>query len=220
MERTFVHKEVRSADSLRFLRFNALIHKPDGYVYHELVSKNHQGTFRQLHLTKMCLFMHVQLLVTDAMSGSWISICKNCHLKQLKETSSISDLWTRFQVTPLLHAWYTNAPVGRNTLDKVNMMCRNAGLEGHKTNHSLWATGATEMCWGNVPEKLIQERTGHRLLKSLSVNRWATQSSIDPSPQQETVFQEQHSLAVEQSNQTVDIQPAAVSSNVNFSFRT
>ena len=33
------------------------------------------------------------------------------------------------------------------------------------------------------------------------------------------MFQEQHSLAVKQSNQTVEIQPVAVSGSVNFSFK-
>ena len=121
--------------------------------------------------------------------------------------------------------WYTSVPVGRNTLDKkVNVMCRNAGLEGHQTNHSLRATGATEMYQGNVPEKLIQERTGHRLLKSLRVYERSTDEqhkavSTLLSTAKETVFQEQHSLAVKQSNQTVDIQPVVVSGSVNFSFQ-
>ena len=40
------------------------------------------------------------------------------------------------------------------------------GIEG-KTNHSLRATEATVLFQANVPEKIIQERTGHRNLKSL-----------------------------------------------------
>lgn len=36
-----------------------------------------------------------------------------------------------------------------------------------KSNHSLRATGATEMFAANVPEKLIQSRTGHRSLDAL-----------------------------------------------------
>ena len=121
--------------------------------------------------------------------------------------------------------WYTSVPVGRNTLDKkVNVMCRNAGLEGHKTNHSLRATGATEMYRGNVPEKLIQERTGHRSLKCSRVYERLTDDqhravSTLLSSAKETTFQEQHSLAVKQSNQTVEIQPVAVSGSVNFSFQ-
>ena len=41
-------------------------------------------------------------------------------------------------------------------------MCAQAGICGHKTNHSLRATGATELY-----KRLIQERTGHRSLEGL-----------------------------------------------------
>ena len=40
------------------------------------------------------------------------------------------------------------------------------GIEG-KTNHSLRATGATALYSSNVPEKIIQQRTGHQSLKAL-----------------------------------------------------
>ena len=132
---------MRSADSLRFPRFNmftalTVTHTMSSF---QKIVKAHFGSFTWQHL-----FMLVQLLVTDAMSCFRISIYRNCHLKQSKRISSMLDRWTRFQVTPLLRG--TRVPVGRNTLDKnVNVMCRNAGLEGYKTNHSLRATGATEM---------------------------------------------------------------------------
>ena len=45
-------------------------------------------------------------------------------------------------------------------------MCMQIGVEG-KTNHSLRATGATRLFEANVPEKLIQERTGHRSIDAL-----------------------------------------------------
>ena len=46
-------------------------------------------------------------------------------------------------------------------------MCEDAGVKGHKTNHSLRATAASELFRANVPEKIIQERTGHRSLTAL-----------------------------------------------------
>ena len=48
-------------------------------------------------------------------------------------------------------------------------MCLNAGVKGNKTNHSLRATGATQLYESGVPEKVIQERTGHRSLEALRV---------------------------------------------------
>ncbi len=45
-------------------------------------------------------------------------------------------------------------------------MFAEVGIVG-KTNHSLRATGATRLFESNVPEKLIQERTGHRTTDAL-----------------------------------------------------
>ena len=48
-------------------------------------------------------------------------------------------------------------------------MCSLAGIEGRITNHSLRATAAPQLYEMGVPEKVIQERTGHRSLDSLRV---------------------------------------------------
>ena len=64
--------------------------------------------------------------------------------------------------------WFSSVPVGRNELNKmVQKMCADAGISGKKTNHSLRATGASQLFQANVPEKVIQERTGHRSLEAL-----------------------------------------------------
>ncbi len=67
--------------------------------------------------------------------------------------------------------WYSGSqPIGKNTLDyKLSRMCALAGIEGRITNHSLGATSATQMHEMGVPEKVIQERTGHRSLEALCV---------------------------------------------------
>ena len=46
-------------------------------------------------------------------------------------------------------------------------MCSDAGLVGKKTNHSLRVSGATSLFEAGVPERVIQQRTGHRSLQSL-----------------------------------------------------
>ena len=64
--------------------------------------------------------------------------------------------------------WYTSVPVGRDSLqNKLKNMCKEAGIEGNITNHSLRATSATQMYDKGVPEKIIQERTGHCSLEAL-----------------------------------------------------
>jgi hypothetical protein len=64
--------------------------------------------------------------------------------------------------------WFTSNPVGYNTLgDTVKSLCKDAGIEGHYTNHSLRATTATRGLVKGIPDKLIMERTGHRDIRSL-----------------------------------------------------
>ena len=58
---------------------------------------------------------------------------------------------------------------GKNTLEGGGELCQLANVGGNKTNHSLRATGATSLYEKGVPEKIIQERTGHRSLEALRV---------------------------------------------------
>ena len=41
-------------------------------------------------------------------------------------------------------------------------MCKEAGIQEKKTNHTLRAIGATALFNAGVPEKLIRDVTGHR----------------------------------------------------------
>ena len=74
-----------------------------------------------------------------------------------------------FYVQPCMSAlddpqklWFTSQPIGKNTLGKmVKGICSDGGINGQKSNHSLCATGASDLYQAGVPEKLIQERTGH-----------------------------------------------------------
>ena len=72
--------------------------------------------------------------------------------------------------------WYQSVPVGRNQLGKmVSNMCECAGIAGNKTNHSLRATAATDLFLADVPEKLIQERTGHKSVQALRLYQHTTE---------------------------------------------
>ena len=64
----------------------------------------------------------------------------------------------------------TQHHLGRDALqNKLKLMCKAAGVEGNITNHSLRAASATQMYDSGVPEKMIQERTGHRSLEALRI---------------------------------------------------
>lgn len=64
--------------------------------------------------------------------------------------------------------WYTSKPLGHNTLSKtISRLCKSAGIEGFKTNHSLRATAATRLYELGVDEQMVMERTGHRSLEGV-----------------------------------------------------
>ena len=144
--------------------------EPSGYIYHEYVSKNQSGTYQQLHLQSKVVPIYA---CPDAGERCHVFLL-DLYLRKLPQEAIQKDV---FYVRPLQEVpadlsvpWYTTVPVGKHTLNnKVKVMCERAGIQGHKTNHSLRATAATELYQADVPEKLIQERTGHRSLKTLRV---------------------------------------------------
>jgi integrase len=95
------------------------------------------------------LYIQIQNLEIDALFQYLTSTSVNCH---------------RLLDAP----WYAPVPIGKHSLQTmVKRMCEEANIEGVKTNHSLRATAETQMFEQGAPEKLIQERTGHRFLEGL-----------------------------------------------------
>ena len=71
--------------------------------------------------------------------------------------------------------WFCSALIGKNYLSSIfKSMCAEAGISDRKTNHSLRATGASELFEAGVPEKIIKERTGHRSLEALRIYEHTT----------------------------------------------
>ena len=62
----------------------------------------------------------------------------------------------------------------KNSLNTMKDMCSKAGITGRKTNHSLRATGASELFATGVSKKIIKERTGHRSLDVLHIYEYTT----------------------------------------------
>ena len=64
--------------------------------------------------------------------------------------------------------WYTAKAIGKNTLAKmVKEICVDASICGRKTNHSLRATGVSDLFQAGVPDKIIKERSGHLSMDGL-----------------------------------------------------
>ena len=150
------------------------------YVYTERGSKNNEGGFASLNQTNKVVRQyevdkercHVKIL--------------DRYLRVLPHESNESDV---FYLKPFAKVpsdpsmpWFTNVPVGKNTLGTMmKKMCQKAGLEKY-TNHSLRAYGTSTLLQASVPEKLIQQRTGHRSLEALrQYERTTTAQLIDVS---------------------------------------
>ena len=58
--------------------------------------------------------------------------------------------------------WFTVQPLGHDSLTNiVQNMCKQAGISGYKTNHSLRVTTATRFYQASIDEQLIMKRMGH-----------------------------------------------------------
>ena len=108
--------------------------------------------------------MLIRLLVTNVIIF-FLSIFK----RYLNDYEGNAFYLRPCSVTPEEHSepWFMCQPVGQNTLDNmVARMFEAVGMKG-KTNHSLRVTGTTRLFNAQVPEKIVQERSGHRTKDSL-----------------------------------------------------
>ena len=156
----------------RNLRLSQLVrvHDPDGYIYTEYASKNRTGGYLQLDVPNKT----VPIYSTPSAGNRCHVFLLDTYISKLPTEATKLDI---FYLRPLpvapknpIKPWFYSSPIGKNVLSSMlKTMCVDAGIEGHKTNHSLRATGATEMFKAGVPEKIIQQRTGHMSLKALRV---------------------------------------------------
>ncbi len=59
--------------------------------------------------------------------------------------------------------WYTDKPLGVNSLKKVmKKLTQAAGVKGKFSNHSLRATMATKLFQSSIDEQVIKEMMGHK----------------------------------------------------------
>ena len=158
----------RGGEQHRNLKLSQFRRMEKGYIYTENSSKNRQGGISQLKLKNKCVE-----IVENKEAGDHCH-CKllDAYINKLPEEAKTKDL---FYVRPLEDVkpdsskpWYYCAPIGHNKLFKmVSEMCKLASIPGHHSNHSLRATGATQLYTAGVPEKIIQKRTGHRSVECL-----------------------------------------------------
>ena len=150
--------------NLKLSQFQRL-EDPDRYIYTENGSKNHSGSFIGASVQNKQVPIY----------STYGTVGKRCHvyildlyISKMPEKAKQSDwFYLRAVSAKSLGSWYFASPIGEHTLGcMVKDIFNEIGI-GDKTNHSLRATGASILFQSNVPEKIIQERTGHRSLKAL-----------------------------------------------------
>ncbi len=141
---------------------------PNRYIYYENSSKNRAGGVEQVKLDHKAVTIVANPTVKERCPVSIL----DKYISKLPKDAKKKDL---FYCKPLsvvpkdeTSPWYTAVPYGKNTLGKiVPDTCSDAGIVGKKTNHSLRVLGASTLFDAGVPERIIQQRTGHRSIEGL-----------------------------------------------------
>ena len=146
----------------QFQRFT----NPDRYIYTEHGSKNRNGGFYQLHVENKS----VSIFKNDSAGERCLVTLLDSYLQKLPQAALKNDTFYCRSLVKYTNdnIWYSHQPRGKNYLaNMVKNMFKDAKIDGEYTNHSLRASGASEMFVSHVPEKVIQGFTGHRSLKAL-----------------------------------------------------
>ena len=112
--------------------------------YTKDISKNNQGSIKMRKVEAKHVIQHgkcwdpTEMHCASFQGVPQVLSCKYCrpgdsfHLQQLK--------------SPIDTQWFSNVAIGHNSLDKtVARMCKAAGINGYKTNHSLRVSLATSL---------------------------------------------------------------------------
>ena len=140
-----------------------LIEKPGErpyLMYVEDVSKNHPGGLKGRKIKPKVVYHHAN---TERPERCFIRLYKLYNSRCPADRPDHAYYLKPLQ-KPRNECWYSNQPVGHNKLDTtISRMCKDAGILGYHTNHSLRASAATRLHQsGCVEEQEIMERTGHR----------------------------------------------------------
>ena len=129
-------------------------------MYTENSSKNQYGGVKQLHVKNKS----VPIVAVPELGRRCHVFILDTYLQKLPPEALQRDNFYVHSV-PVFNTskpWYTAKPIGKNTLaSMVKEICVHGNIAGQKTNHSLRATGVSDLFNAGVPDKIIQERSGH-----------------------------------------------------------
>lgn len=171
---------LRGGEEQRKLKVSQFVreHNPNKYVYCENGSKNRSGRLNQLHLQNKI----VPVFENPSAGSRCLVHLLDLYFEKLPKFASEKDIFyckpkSAVPSDPSA-AWYDSVAVGKHKLSGyVSSMCEDAGVS-RKTNHALRATGTTDMYIAKVPERTIQEPTGHRSLEALRKYERPTSNEI------------------------------------------
>ena len=160
---------LRSGQEHRQLRLNPcqieVIRKPGETPflrYKEDVSKNNPGGLKGRKVKQKVVEHHANV---DNQDRCFVRIFEK--YRSLCPSDAIS-FYLQPARNPTATCWYSNNPLGHNSLSTtVTKLCKEAGITGFKTNHSLRATATSRLYHSGIDEQLVMERTGHRSLEGV-----------------------------------------------------
>ena len=160
-------QEQRDLSINQFVRSSTDISQYDAntyYDYTEFISKNNLHRFRDIHSKNKVVRIYA---VTD--SGKCLVHLLDYYFNKLPYDPKAFYLRPLVNFSPELgKPWYSNVPIGINTCrNMMKTISEKGGLSTTYTNHSLRATATTRLFLSHVPEKVIQEETGHKSLAGL-----------------------------------------------------
>ena len=125
-------------------------------LYTEDTSKNRPGGLKGRRMKPKVVRHHANNENPDRCFVRLFKLYRNlCPSDQPKDAFYLKPL-----SKPTPTCWYSKQPLGHNKLAQtVGRLCKLAGNQGYKTNHSL---RVTRLYASGVDEQLVMEQTGHR----------------------------------------------------------
>ena len=90
------------------------------------------------------------------------------YVKLCPDSPDTNAFYLQPLAVPTTNQWYSRKPLGHNSINNtIPRLCKAAGIEGFKTNHSLRATAATRLYQSGVDEQLIMDIEVWRVLEAI-----------------------------------------------------
>ena len=127
---------------------------PDRYLCSEHGSKNCTGGFFQLDVENKNVTIHR----SESSGERCLETLLDLYFSKLPQAAFDQDIFYCRSLDQYGSdgPWYSQQPRGKHYLNNlVKLMCTNSGAGSQYSNHSLQASGATELFQVEVPEKVI-----------------------------------------------------------------